>query len=487
MKLRFFFFLLFFLFFAFFQLSAQEDGLRLTATLLGETPIEEDLQELCDKIGGRVTGAPANEQAVDWALKKFQEAGLKTWKDPFTMPVLWLAEATQVQIEGATNFPPNVVAKYQSPPGTYEGNLLDLGMGTEADFTKVGSRLSGNFALIETDLCLDINGLFAEYAAAATAEELALKYGAKGIVFMASRPKGLLYRFITSKTTNNKMPQVVMAREDAKRCLRTLKEGDQLSISIKIDAKVGGAFTSHNVIAEIPGSEKPEEIVIIGAHLDSWALGTGANDNGCNVSMMIDIARQMKKLKIQAKRTIRFALWNGEEQGYFGSWDYTQDQEAEMKNHIMALSVDIGSGPISGFFTNGREELVEVVDEVLQPVAALGNFTQLNIPIVGTDNFDFMLQGVGNLVANHLPATYGVNYHAASDTYDKVDLKSLKINSAIIAALTLGFANLEEAKVTWKQQNRAEIQQLFEATKLEFTMRMFSVWEPWMKSERGRK
>jgi len=304
---------------------------------------------------------------------------------------------------------------------------------------------------------------------------------------MASRPKGLLYRFITSKTTNNKMPQVVMAREDAKRCLRTLKEGDQLSISIKIDAKVGGAFTSHNVIAEIPGSEKPEEIVVIGAHLDSWALGTGANDNGCNVSMMIDIARQMKKLKIQPKRTIRFALWNGEEQGYFGSWDYTRDQEAEMKNHIMALSVDIGSGPISGFFTNGREELVEVVDEVLQPVAALGNFTQLNIPIVGTDNFDFMLQGVGNLVANHLPATYGVNYHAASDTYDKVDLKSLKINSAIIAALTLGFANLEDAKVTWKQQSRAEIQQLFEATKLEFTMRMFSVWEPWMKGERGRK
>ncbi|MEM9819842.1 MAG: M20/M25/M40 family metallo-hydrolase [Bacteroidota bacterium] len=468
-------------------LSAQDDGLRLTATLLGETPVEADLQELCDQIGGRVTGSQANEQAVDWALKKFQAAGVNAWKDPFTMPVLWLAEATQAEVSGSTHFRPNVVAKYQSPPGNYDGKLIDLGMGTVADFTEKGAALSGNFALIETDLCLDINGLFAEYAAAAAAEELAIKHGAKGIVFMASRPKGLLYRFITSKTTNNKMPQIVMAREDAKRCLRTIREQGDLSISIAINAKVGGAFTSHNVIAEIKGSEKPEEVVIIGAHLDSWALGTGANDNGCNVSMMIDIARQMKRLNIQPKRTIRFALWNGEEQGYFGSWDYTRDHEAEMKDHIMALSVDIGSGPISGFFTNGREALVAAVDEVLQPVAALGEFTQLNLPIVGTDNFDFMLQGVGNLVANHLPATYGVNYHAVSDTYDKVDLKSLKINAAIVAALTLGFANLEEEKITWQQQSREEIQAMFEATQLEFTMRMFSVWEPWVNGERGRK
>ena len=475
------------LLFCTFSLSAQNDIYQLTGTLLGETPIEENLQELCDKIGGRVTGSSANEKAVDWALQKFQEAGVKAWKDPFTMPVHWLAKSCRMEIDGNDSFEPQVVAKYQSPPGTYKGQLLYLGNGSETDFEKNGTAIRDNFILVETDLCLDINGLFGEYAAAAAAETLAAKYGAKGIVFMSSRPKKLLYRFITSKVIDNTLPQLVMAREDAKRCIRLLGNGTKINIKITLDAETGGSYTAHNVIAEIPGSEKPDEVVIIGSHLDSWALGTGANDNGCNVSMMIDIARQMTKLGIQPKRTIRFALWNGEEQGYFGSWDYTKEHEKEMAKHIMALSVDIGSGPITGFFTNGRAELIAAVDEVLRPVSALGNFTQVNIPIVGTDNFDFMLQGVGNLVANHKPALYGPNYHAASDTYDKVDLKALKINSAVVAALTLGFANLSDNKITWKQQTRAEVQALFDANKLEYTMRMFNVWESWVKGERGVK
>lgn len=467
--------------------TAQQDLLQLVGTLLGETPIEEDLAELCDNIGGRVTGSATNEKAVEWGLKKFEEAGVKAWKDPFEMPVLWLPESTSANISGSTSFIPNVVSKYYSPVGTHTGQLIYVGKGDQAGFEANYEQIRGNFVLVEIDLCLDIGGLFAEYTAAAITEEQARKFGAKGIVFMSSRPKALLYRFITSKPTSNEIPQIVMSREDARRCIRILRNGGDLNISLTTKAKTGGKFTSHNVIAEIPGSEKPEEIIVIGAHIDSWALGTGANDNGCNVSLMIDIARQMKKLGIQPKRTIRFALWNGEEQGYFGSWDYTVEHANKMDKHVMALSVDIGSGAISGFFTNGRAELVPVVDEVLKPVAALGNFTQINAPIVGTDNFDFMLQGVGNLVANHLPQVYGQNYHAVSDTYDKVDLKQLKINSAIVAALTLGFANLDDDKITWKQQNRTEIQSMFEAFNLEFTMRMFDVWDPWINGERGVK
>ncbi|MEM8908207.1 MAG: M20/M25/M40 family metallo-hydrolase, partial [Bacteroidota bacterium] len=432
-------------------------------------------------------GTPANEQAVEWGLHKFQEAGVEVRKAPFTVPALWLPKTTNVQVTGATTFAPNAVAKYQSPPGTYTAPLLSVGEGTAATFAALGTKLNGKFIIVSSELCLDIPGLFAEYTMAAKVEQLALSYGVKGIVFMASRPKGLLYRFISSKVIDNKLPQLVMAREDAKRCMRMLESGAELQLSVSIDAQIGGAFTSHNVIAEIPGSEKPEEVVIIGAHLDSWALGTGANDNACNVSMMIDIARQMKRLQIQPKRTIRFALWNGEEQGYFGSWAYTRQQENQLDQHLMALSVDIGSGPISGFFTNGRPELMPVMTQLLEPVAALGTFTQLDIPIVGTDNFDFMLQGVANLVANHLSTNYGLNYHAASDTYDKVDLKSLKINSAIIAAITLGFANLPEEQIHWKRQNRSEIQQIFETHQLEFTMRMFNVWEAWVNGERGRQ
>jgi len=154
----------------------------------------------------------------------------------------------------------------------------------------------------------------------------------------------------------------------------------------------------------------------------------------------------------------------------------------------MALSVDIGSGAIIGFFTNGRSELLAILDKVLQPVTGLSNFSHIDAPVVGTDNFDFMLQGVPNLVAVHKPQLYGPNYHASSDTYDKVDLKQLKMNSAIIGALTIGFANLTDSEAEiLNQQSRDEIQSIFDKNNLEFTMRMFNVWESWISKERGRK
>jgi hypothetical protein len=483
MKIRILLFLIASLFIL--PLNSQDDVQKLTSALLGDTPIEEDLQDLCDGIGGRVTGSKANELSVEWALKKFKKAGLDAKKEAFTMPVLWLEKSSTAKVSGDVSFDPIIVAKYQSPPKSFRAELINLGYGTPEDFDQARISLKDKFILVETDLCLDINGLFAEYTASVITENLALQHGVKGIVFMSSRPKGLLYRFVSSKGINNQIPQVVMAREDAKRCQRILSGGGNLDIEISIDAEVGDEFTSHNVIAEIKGSEKPEEIIVIGSHLDSWALGTGANDNGCNVSLMIDIARQMTKHGIIPKRTIRFALWNGEEQGFFGSHAYTKDHLNEMDNHKMAMSVDIGSGTVIGFFTNGREELLSLVDEGLLPVSTLSNYVNLNAPIVGTDNFDFMLQGVPNLVANHKAQLYGPNYHAASDTYDKVNLKSLKVNSAIIAAVTLAFANKDDLKL--KRQSRAEIQEMFETFNIEFQMRMFGVWESWLSGERGIK
>lgn len=116
----------------------------------------------------------------------------------------------------------------------------------------------------------------------------------------------------------------------------------KLNLTAVIDIKSGGIYDSYNVIGEIKGSKKPDEIVLIGAHLDSWGLGTGALDNGCNVSLVIDLAQQIKRLGLKPDRTIRFALWNGEEQGMIGSWKYTEAHLDEMDNHIMVSSYDIG-------------------------------------------------------------------------------------------------------------------------------------------------
>ena len=462
----------------------------LIVSLLGETPIEEDLQELCDQYGGRVTGTTANLQAVEWGLNKFKAANVKAEKELFNIDALWIDNATFAEISGVTTFKPKVVAKCYSkstPKGGLKLPLIDVGYGTEEDFARLGNAVKGKMVIVETELCLDVDGLFEEYSNAAKVDARAAKAGAVGILNMASRPKKLLYRFIASDGADHGLVNLVVAREDAKRCQRILRNGGELEVAVELDVVTEKESASYNVIAEIPGTEKPEEVVLIGAHLDSWGLGTGANDNGCNVAMMIDIARQMQQLGIRPKRTIRFALWNGEEQGYFGSLGYTQSHQQELDQHIMKMSVDIGSGAINGFFTNGRPAMQKITKELMKPVSGLGAKTAIDVPIIGTDNFDFMLEGVGNLVASHEPFNYGVNYHASSDTYDKVDLEALKVNAAIVAAVTLGFANLPAEKVNWKRQSHAEVAALVEAFNLEFSMRMFGVWKAWEQGERGRK
>jgi Zn-dependent M28 family amino/carboxypeptidase len=123
---------------------------------------------------------------------------------------------------------------------------------------------------------------------------------------------------------------------------------------------------------------------------------------------------------------------------------------------------------------------------VIGEITELGPFTNIDIPLVGTDNFDFMMHGVANLIGNHDPANYAPNYHAESDTYDKVDLKSLKINSAIVAAVTLGFAN--DLSLSLPRQSRKEIEELVKSTDLEQQMRsMMGIWDQWKEGKRGRQ
>jgi carboxypeptidase Q len=199
--------------------------------------------------------------------------------------------------------------------------------------------------------------------------------------------------------------------------------------------------------------------------------------------MLLDIARQMRRLGIQPRRTIRFALFNGEEQGMFGSWAYTRAHRDELDRHVMASSYDVGSGRINGFFTNGRPALLPLVEGALGAVGELGPFTQLDAPIVGTDNFDFMLEGVPNVVANQESANYGPSYHSRADTFDKVDLRQLRLNAAVAASVTWAFAEMDAAL---PRQSRAEVEALFKNSDLEAQMRGMGVWKDWAEGHRGR-
>jgi carboxypeptidase Q len=456
------------------------------AALLGDSPMVRDLETLTDRIGGRPTGSAANQRAFDWALERFREAGVPARKEPFQMPGLWLERSARATVKGnGVTFNPRVAAlpfSTATPGSGLTAPLVDAGAGSEADFAALGARARRAFVLIETEELLDLDGLFREYVEAGHIERRAIAAGAAGLVYMSSRPGNTLARHNAALGWANRHPMMMMERDAAARALRLLRAGTPLRLTAVLDIGSGPAYTTHNVIGEIRGSTKPDEIVLIGAHLDSWDLGTGALDNGANSTMVIDIARQIARLGLRPARTIRFALWNGEEQNLNGSYGYTLSHAAEMDRHVMASSYDIGTGRITGFFTGGRADMLPVLERALAPVAGLGPFTNLNVPIVGTDNYDFMMQGVANLVGNQESANYGPNYHARSDEFGRADLRQLRLNAAIAAATTWGFATLD---LSLPRQTAAQVDSLVRTTDLADQMKSFNVYDAWVAGKRG--
>lgn len=222
---------------------------------------------------------------------------------------------------------------------------------------------------------------------------------------------------------------------------------------------------------------------MVGAHLDSWDLGTGALDNGVNVAMVIDMARGMKELGLVPRRTIRFVLFTGEEQGLWGSAGYVKRHAGEMDRHVAVVIHDIGSGRITGFYLNGRDELRAPVTEALLPVAGLGPFDHPAEAVDGTDNFDFLLSGVPNLIAAQDPGPYLPDYHAESDVLEQVDARQAKVNAAIASALVWALA--ESPSRPAARQTRGEIEKLVRDTGLDVQMKAFGQWDDFAAGRRG--
>jgi hypothetical protein len=260
---------------------------------------------------------------------------------------------------------------------------------------------------------------------------------------------------------------------------------EKFTIPVGRSARQTAAVESENVVAEIRGREKPDEWVVLGAHLDSWELGTGALDNGCNAAMVIEAARDISRTGIKPRRSIRFVLFTGEEQGLLGSWAYVRAHRAELDRARAAIIFDAGIGRVTGYMLGGRRDIESGVREALKPLESWGvNQHVMDAPI-GTDNFDFLVEGVPTLIANQEEANYLPNYHAASDTLDKVDFLQLKMNTAIAAVTAFGIA--ERLEPLGPRQSRAEIEFLLKTSGLEQQMKTVNIWTLWESGERGRQ
>lgn len=470
--------------------SCAQAAAKILPQALGPSPIAENLRRLTDEIGGRVSGSLKMAKAVEWAVAGFRAAGVDVHAEKYTLPVSWSEGQTQLELLGAVKFPVRLVAEGWSPAtpsGGIDANIVDIGYGTEQDFARAGANVKDAILLAYTDLGSTWADLFNEYLRPPEIIERAMKGGAAAILWMGARERMLLYRH--TNTGDGKLepiPQAVVAREDAMRLARAIAaHPGQVRARFTMPNKIGGAVDQENVVGEIRGYEKPDEAVILGAHLDSWDLGNGALDNGCNAAMVIDAARTIKTTGLLPRRTIRFVLFSGEEQGMIGSWQYVEAHRAELDKIRASIVYDSGTGRVSGYALSGRGDIEDGLRQILKPLDDWDVNRHTMDGEIGTDNWDFLLEGVPTLVANQEEANYLPNYHAASDTFDKVDLRELKINTAIAALTAWGIADRVEP--LGKRLSRAEIEQQLAATGLDEQMKTLGYWPSWQDGSRGRK
>ncbi|HWR14524.1 MAG TPA: M20/M25/M40 family metallo-hydrolase [Terriglobales bacterium] len=454
---------------------------------LKPSAIEKQLRTLTDEIGGRVPGTPAMDKAVQWGVAAFKEAGADSVvEEPFTIPQSWSEGETNFQIVAPVQFKVKAVSFAWSPaiPTPLNARVVFVGNGGVEDFAKAGS-VAGAIVVANTDMLKTWDDLFAEYMNAPGIIDRAVKGKAAVVAFLASREHAVLYRHSHSFDGRvDVLPILTVAREDGERIARLQQSGEKLQARLVMPNKVGGPAKTANVVAEIRGSELPDEYVILGAHLDSWDLGTGALDDGCNSALVVDALRAIKQSGAKPRRTIRFILFSGEEQGMLGSRAYVAQHRAELDKIAAVIIFDSGIGKVTGFSLGGRSDVKPVVTPMVAPLNSLGATTLTEDASWGTDNFDFLLEGVPTLVANQETGNYLVNYHAVSDTFDKVDIDQLKKHAAIAAWTTFAIANAPDR--IGARQTREQIGELMKRTGLEDQMRALGGWDEWEKGSRGR-
>jgi carboxypeptidase Q len=475
--------------------SCAEVAAKILPLVMGPSPMEENLRRLTDEIGGRVSGSPEMARAVEWGVGAFRAAGIAVHTEKYMMPVSWAAGEAKLDLfgldeMGIEKFPLRLAAEGWSPAtavGGIEATIVDVGYGTEADFANAKSPLKGAILQVKGDVSVTWADLFAEHLRSPAIIARAAKSGAAAILWTSQRERLLLYRHTnTGNGALEELPQAVVAREDALRLSRLIAgHPGKIRGRFTMNNKIGGPVEQENVVGEIRGYERPEEVVLLGAHLDSWELGTGALDNGCNAAMVIEAARALKGTGLLPRRTIRFVLFSGEEQGMLGSWAYVKAHEAELDKIRAVVIFDSGVGRVTGYSLGGRRDMEEPVREVLKPLEAWGLNQHTQDVDIGTDNFDFLLQGVPTLVANQGVSNYLQNYHAASDTLDKVDLRELKLNTVIAALTAWGLA--DRSTPFGKRLSRAELESALKETGLEQQMKTLGYWEGWRNGTRGRK
>ncbi len=470
---------------------------RIRKEAMERSQIMKTMHMLTDVYGPRLTGSPNHKAAAEWAVKQMtawglENAHLEPWD--FKHPG-WLNERLTAHLISPVKDPLvcEVLAWTPSTKGTVTAEAYQLVLPERPSqeqlttfFASNKGRVRGRIVLVGKPASIPVN--LTPPAKRQTDEQAEQRYGPNARPFAfptpsptpapapnAPRPltnrqiaeqldaflkdNGALVRvndagrefrqiraFNNSSFDVNKViPTVVMSNEDFGRITRILNDGTEVTLEFNIVNRVypEGA-TSYNTIAEIRGSDKADEVIMLGGHLDSWHAATGATDNAIGCTIMMEAARILKTLGVKPRRTIRVALWSGEEQGLLGSLAYVkkhfgsfEDQKPGYEKFGGYFNIDSGTGRVRGAGVFGPPDAANILRDILEPFKAdgvVGAVTTRSRRLGGSDNTSFNQAGLPGIGMGQDPIEYGSHtWHTNLDTYERILEDDVKKDAMVVA------------------------------------------------------
>ncbi len=427
------------------------DATRILEEIATHSQAFSNLETMCDTIGPRLTGSENLRKAQAWAMDTLKGYGAENvHEEAYEFGPRWTRGTDSARLLTQNHQPLQIAAMGWTPPthGLVRGEMLVIQAGTLDGLLAFKGKLMGRIVMMGALPKIDWKDpkqreAFRQAMASFRSEKplAMLVTTEKQDDHMTMNGSPIAGEGLTS------VPTAFIANEHANQLKRLAARGEKIELELQIGGTTSAApVQAYNVVAEIRGSEKPDEVVIIGAHQDSWDLGTGATDNGTGTVAVMEAIRAIKALGLQPKRTIRAILFSGEEEGLRGSFAYTKAHSDELKNIQAVLIDDLGTGAIKGWTMQGREDLAPVLGAAMAPANVIGckDLFFGSIPSA-SDNWPFEMQGVPAFFAFQDFADYFTNtHHSQLDTLDHVKPEELLQGAQAMAVTAWGLANAPE-------------------------------------------
>lgn len=401
-------------------------------------------QSLTSEIGHRMAGSENDAKGVAWAIAKFKELGYtKVYTQPVSFPV-WERGFESAEILGASPQSLHIAAlggTIGTPDGGISGEVVHFDDLAALQAAKPDS-LDGKIAYVgyRMQRAKDGSGYGSAVMARVAGASTAARAGAIAVLIrsigtdQASNTPHTGVMHYDDKV--KPIPAAALANADADALEQALATGEAVSVKLVLGSRtLKDEYTSANVIAEITGSEFPDEVVAIGGHLDSWDLGTGAIDDAAGIAITMAAGAMIGQLPSPPKRTIRVIAFANEEQGVFGGKEYGRTHADQVAQHIIGGESDFGSGKIWRFSTRVVDSAMPVIDQMYSVLEPMGIERGSNQGSGGADFSAMAALGMPVLGMEQDGSDYFDYHHTAADTLDKVDAHDLDFNVAAYASM----------------------------------------------------